>query len=214
MEKWIGLCNILNSEVLWNFVTLISSFIIVKITMKGERRINRENIAIQEQQQGEQRQQEERFHNESIQIEKEQVRANLLPYLKLKKEINIGERELNLFFKLSLQNVGNGGAFDVQVEYKASEDNDLIIYDDGLDCYRYSGFLFDNVLPVGESGSFEILLDKYSKDKVASGRVYFSVLFKDSLYNQYRQKYMFDYNTNLGVGRVESNLPQLIKEKD
>lgn len=202
----------------WHFVTVVTSFIIVEITLRSERKSNRESIEIQQKQQ----QIDERLHNESLQAEKEQVRANLLPFLKLEQEIKIGQRGGYYVFPLTITNLGNSGAFDVNLEYKVSDNNHLCyVYKDELcddvDYYQYTGFLFDNVLPVGHSGSFEILLDSFrngerlqKSDKVAIGEVHFSVLFKDSLYNQYRQEYMFQYNSKSVCGRVESYLPQLI----
>ena len=217
--------NILNNEVFWHFVTVVTSFIIVEITLSSERKNNRESIEMQEKQQKEQQQIDERLHNESLQVEKEQVRVNLLPFLKLEQEIKIGQRNGYYAFPLTITNLGNSGAFDVKVEYKVLDNHLCYVYKDELcgdvDYYQYTGFLFDNVLPVGHSGSFEILLDSFrngehlqKSDKVAIGEVHFSVLFKDSLYNQYRQEYMFQYDSKSGCGRVESYLPQLIAEND
>ena len=38
----------------------------------------------------------------------------------------------------------------------------------------------------------------------------FAIEFKDSLYNLYRQKYMIQFSTKQGCGRVESYLPELV----
>ena len=65
--------NILNNEVFWHFVTVVTSFIIVEITLSSERKNNRESIEIQEKQQKEQQQIDERLHNESLQVEKERL---------------------------------------------------------------------------------------------------------------------------------------------
>ena len=115
--------NILNNEVFWHFVTVVTSFIIVEITLSSERKNNRESIEIQEKQQKEQQQIDERLHNESLQVEKEQVRANLLPFLKLEQEIKIGQRNGYYVFPLTITNLGNSGAFDVKVEYKVIDNH-------------------------------------------------------------------------------------------
>lgn len=213
---------ILNNETFWHFITVISSFIIVMITLSSERKNNRESIEVQRKLQKEQHQINERLHKESLQLEKEQVRANLLPYLKLEQKIKIGQRNGYYVFPLIITNWGNSGAFDVKVEYKVLDNNLIYVYKhklcDNIDYYQYTGFLSDNVLPVGYSGSFELCLDNFrngehfqKNEKVTIGEVHFSILFKDSLYNQYRQNYMFQYDSKDGCGRVESYLPQLIE---
>lgn len=41
---------------------------------------------------------------------------------------------------------------------------------------------------------------------------HFSVKFKDTYYNEYEQDYMFQYSVALGIGRIESYLPRLVKK--
>ena len=215
---------ILKSDIFWNFVSVITSFIIVKITLNSEQKNNRYSIIMQEKQQMEQQQIDEKLHNENVRVTKAQERANLLPFLKLERDIKMAHRGENYYFPLIITNLGNSGAFDVKIEYKVEKDICLCYVDkhevgERIDYYQYNGYLYDNVLPVRQSGVFTISLCSYRNgkclslsDKAVAGEVHFSILFKDSLYNQYRQKYMFQYQSSCEYGRIESYLPQLVEE--
>lgn len=216
--------EILMSDAFWNFLAIIVSFVIVEITLSAERKMNGTNLDIQRNQYQNKLENEERLHKESIELEKEQVRANLLPFLKLNRNIEIGQRNKKHVFPLQIKNCGNSGAFDIRVEYKFREETiDFpFVYKEqcGIETkyYHYCDFLFDNVLSVGESASFGFILNYYENGKPnsnregpAAGEIRFAIYFKDSLYNQYKQEYMIQFSTNVGCGRVESYLPELVK---
>lgn len=218
--------KILENEAFWSFITIITSFVIVKITLKAEQKINKLNLEIQQNQQKTELETQERLHIESIEIEKEQVRANLLPFLKLEQNIEIEKRDTNYVFPLKVTNYGNSGAFEISVQFETLKNRGLCYVckeDLGKEIryYQYTDFLFDNVLPVGQSATFGILLDicidgldYQNNNEFVAGEIQFSILFKDSLYNQYKQAYMIQYTSTLGSGRVESYLPQLVKKMD
>ena len=213
--------DIILNDTFWNFISVVSSFIIVKITLKFEEKSSIENIELQKNQQIERQKLDERLHNENLHVTSEQVRATLFPFLKLEQKITIGQRGEQILFPLKVTNLGNSGALDVQIEFKASDELGFLYVDkckrfDRTDYYLYTDVLYDNVLPVGYSGSFEILLASYKEGEgliksEAFGEVHFSILYKDSLYNQYRQEYMFQYGTDRKCYRIESYLPQLIE---
>lgn len=214
--------NLLGNEALMNFISIISSFVIVIITLHVEKRINNKNLTVQERLQKAQLEEEEKLHRESLIIEKEEARANLLPYLKLEQGASIGKRDENLYFPLKITNLGNGGAFDIAVEHEELENTGLSYvykhdFSDYVVYYQYTGFLSENVLSIGKTGEFELLLNKWPKGghypwtgDVFYDSISFSILFKDSLYNQYRQRYIIQFSSTMEWGRIESYLPELV----
>lgn len=167
----------------------------------------------------------DKCHNESMQLQKDNNRVSQLPFLFLNQDFIIGNREGRFIFPLEITNLGNGVALDIKVKYKTENHRLPYVYKEQLyqreEYYRYTGFLFTNVLPVNSKASFELLLDIYEngkevlqKDKIMSGTVCFSITYKDTYYNEYEQEYMFQYASGIGVGRVETYLPRLIKEND
>ena len=96
--------DIILNDTFWNFISVVSSFIIVKITLKFEEKSSIENIELQKNQQIERQKLDERLHNENIHVTKEQVRANLLPFLKLEQKITIGQRGEQILFPLKVTN--------------------------------------------------------------------------------------------------------------
>jgi len=211
-----------NNDAFWNLVAIISSFIIVKITINAERKLSNKNLELQEKQQKEVSAKEEKLHNESIAIEREQARATLLPFLMLNQEIKLSKRNENYIFPLKITNYGNSIALDIKIKYD-DIDNICFVYKersfDTTQYYQYTGFLFDNVLPTNYSSEFEFLLDvcenrnHYLKlQEPFAGKIHFSILFKDALYNQYQQDYFILFSTTSGCCRVESYLPKLLKK--
>lgn len=215
--------NILSSDVFWNMMTIITSFIVVKITLDADKRKNDKNIEISNRYHKEAIEEEKKLHDESIEIEKRQIRANLLPFLILNQNIELGRRDGHYTFPLKITNIGNGGAFDITVDCIDSIHNDYYVYKEDygktIYYYNYSGFLYRNCLTFNESAEFEFVLNNQIDgrnfspiEKPIAGSIFFKLLFKDALYNQYEQEYMIMYSTYGGCGRIESYLPQLVSK--
>ena len=85
--------------------------------------------------------------------------GKFITFLKLEQKITIGQRGEQILFPLKVTNLGNSGALDVQIEFKASDELGFLYVDkckrfDRTDYYLYTDVLYDNVLPVGYSGLF------------------------------------------------------------
>lgn len=215
--------NILKNEIFWHIMTIITSLLVVKITLVAEKRKNDKNLEISNKQHREVIEEQKKLHDESLEIEKRQVRANLLPFLILNDEIKLGRRGAIYTFPLKVTNIGNGGAFDIKVDYTESDDMQCYVHKENYGnivlYYNYSGYLYRNCLTFNDSAEFEFILNNQvdgvnfsSMEKPIGGRIYFKLLFKDAIYNQYEQEYMIIYSENGECGRIESYLPQLVTE--
>lgn len=216
-----ALKKIVENQIFWNFISSIVPIIVMIITLRFEEKKNIKNAEIQKEQLNKQLEEEKILHKQSLELEKKEVRANLLPFLKLERDIKIFQRHGHYCFALKIINIGNGGAFDVCVRYKTDGIDASYLYKieflENAEYYHYAGFLFQNVLKVGDYGEFEISLHSYEngksiQQKNTSGTVLFTIMYKDSLFNIYSQEYMFNYNLTNGIGRVETYLPKMISE--
>ncbi|WP_394886339.1 hypothetical protein [Clostridium butyricum] len=215
--------RILKSEIFWHMMTIITSFLVVKITLVADKRKNNENLEISNKQHREVIEEEKKLHNESLELEKRQVRANLLPFLILKNNIKLGRRGNGYTFPLKVTNIGNGAAFDIRVDYVESQYNECYVYKEDygnvIRYYEYSDYLYKNCLTFNDSANFEFILNNqvngvnYSPmEKLVGGKILFKLLFKDAVYNQYEQEYMIKYSSKGECGRIESYLPKLVNE--
>lgn len=215
--------SILKNEIFWHMMTIITSFLVVKITLVSEKRKNDKNFENSNKQHREVIEEQKRLHYESIELERKQVRANLLPFLILNDGIKLEKRGENYIFSLRVTNIGNGGAFNIKVDCMESEDNRCYVYKENHGAivlyYDYWGYLYRNCLTFNDSADFEFMLNNqvngvnFSRiEKLMGGRIFFKLLFKDAIYNQYEQEYMILYSSNGECVRVESYLPQLVDE--
>ena len=165
----------------------------------------------------------------NMQLQKENSRVSQLPFLFLDPNIKLGERMGSIIFPLKICNKGNGTALDIRVVSRPDGAGKGIgaglafVYKEkmgeNINIYRYTGYLFTNVLPVNSEAEFELLLDSYNErqgnlraDQNIGGTVCFSIKYKDTYYNEYEQQFMFQYSYSYGVGRCESYLPHLVKQ--
>ena len=216
--------NLLSNDAFWNFASIITSFIIVKMTLHADKVNNRNNNFIQKRQAEEQRRIDDIHHRESIRIEKELARINIMPFLKLEQNICPYIKDGKLYFKLKITNQGSNAAYEVKVDTSDGENNYGYVYKrDLLETelyYRYVGHLDTDFLQVGNSANFILMLDKcingenYSPlDKAECGYINFTISFKDAYKNEYCQEYSLNYLGDKNCQLAESKVP-VLKEKD
>lgn len=233
MEKgcteWIT--SILENVAVINGISLIISVVmpilVMICTLRSQNKRAKIEQKFKEKEFQETMQKNEKYHQESMQLQEESVRVSQRPFLFLNQDFEIGNRKGRHTFPLEITNLGNGTAFQIAVKWESGEIGNCI---NGLPIvcmermverikiYRYTGYLFTNVLPVGSKASFELLLQVYddgneiSQDNLTSGKVQFSIKYEDSYCNEYEQDYMFIFSVATGIGRVESYLPRLVKK--
>lgn len=224
--------NILENEALINGIFLIISVVlpimVMIFTLRSQNKRLKEENEIKERQFKETLQRNDRYHDESVRLQGENNRISQIPFLFLNHDIKIGNRQGKHTFVLEIINIGNGTALDVSVKCESDREGSKVnglpfVYKDQIykrvEIYRYTGFLFTNAIPIDSKASFELLLDVYENDvevpqegNLLVGEVRFKIKYKDIYYNEYEQDYMFQYSLAIGVGRVESYLPRLVKQ--
>jgi hypothetical protein len=205
-----------------NFVPIL----IMICTFRFQKKRYQEEFRIREKEFQDTIERNEKYHQESMSIQEENNRISQIPYLLLNRDFKIGTRKENYIFPLEIKNIGNGIALDIKIKWEEDRQGDRCqglpyVYQrqisEYIEYYRYSDFLSTNVLQINAQASFELLLDICNEEMLlrekgmVSSEVCFTIAYKDAYYNEYEQKYMFQYSTGIGIGRVETYVPQLMK---
>lgn len=232
-----GIMKILENQALINGISLIVSvavpILVMVFTLRSQtKRFKKEN-KVKKKQFRKTLKKNDVHHEESMRMEKEKSRICQLPFLFLKKDVIIEDHQGICVFPLEITNIGSGTALDVSVEtVKVKDENDKegsvlggmpFVHKEikfgNVKIYRYTSFLSTNAIPVNSNAMFKLSLNLYKngleisqEDHFLTGEVEFAIKYKDIHYKKYRQKYMFQYGRGIGVAKVESYLPHLIKK--
>ncbi len=223
--------NLLENEAFVNGISLIVSvtvpILVMIFTLCSQNKRAEREIESRREEFQETLKKNDNYHQESIKLQEENSRISQLPFLVLNQDITIEKRGENYIFPLEIINIGNGIALEISVQTESDYGEKIkglpFVYKEEIleytKIYRYIGFLFTNVLPTSSKASFELMLSIYEneevliqKDELSIGEVHFIIKYKDAYYNEYEQDYMFQYSAIIGVGRVESSLPRLVKK--
>lgn len=222
--------NLLKNEEIRYLISIILSIlvpmIIMEITRKSDEKISKIELRSSQEQFKATLQNSEKQHIENMESQEINNRISVLPFLFLNQNLKLDKRDGRLIFPLEITNLGNGVALDINIKFTIDKNGGIgrfpYVYkkqiSEYLELYMYTGFLYTNVLPVNSKASFELLLNIYEDGKeliqeniTTFGEVLFTITYKDSYYNNYEQKYMFQYGLGMHVGRVESYLPCLVE---
>lgn len=217
-----GLNNIISQ-----IISAVVPILVMIVTLYVGGRRSKKEWRIKESQFKENLEKNENYYQQNIWLQRENNRVSQMPFLFLNQDIKMEDRKGKYTFLPEVTNLGNGTALDINVKFESDKEENTIkglpfVYkkqiDNRTEIYRYTEFLFTNVLPVNSKASFELLLDIYENGKqkeqncdVIAGEVWFTIRYKDTYYNEYEQDYMFQYWAG-GIGRVESYLPHLLNK--
>lgn len=174
---------------------------------------------------------QEAHHLETQRIQLEEIRVSKMPYLRLSlshgKEGRMWEFDGSGYHTvLSLENCGNGAAFDVRPKIVGSF----------LEVYQGSGskglpsldlvqrdYMYDSIIAVGETGKVEVGLLHHDEkgrsvqqlEKSIADRATITFCFRDSLFNDYEQSYTVTIDAKIDHFNIMSQgLPKLVKRRD
>lgn len=198
----------------------IIPIIIMGITLRFTKRQNEYSLNEQKKEFEKSFEAQEKYYLENHKMTQEQHRLSIMPYLILEK-INIGYRNGNPVFNITLKNIGNNIATSISVTYK-EKPNIITTYElnSAKREYLYSGYLFDNILQVNKTGEFEVSLLYNTTDIIPEyistfknyGELKFTITFFDIQMNKYSQSFFFQYNIaneDYPIGRQETSPPRL-----
>ena len=210
------------SDLLQTIGLLVSASIpllVLFVTNHVQGKRHKESMSQQNTQFAEQIETTKANYKKQIQQQSEATRVTYMPFLHLDDEAEFGIRNDRLTIRLRFENLGNGTAFETRVVCCNDVMTELLRVCNAattqgeIPC-RYTAPFSDNVIPIRNKASFELILDRKAPfdNEESCGRFFgelnFKVRFLDAFQNEYHQSFFFQFSEESAI-RTESRMPEL-----
>lgn len=209
----------------WDTPTTISSltsFVVMMITLYCQKKLQENDCKKRQANFEREMQANAEYYIQQIEIAKENARIAYRPFLLLSDDVMIENKVQNGFgLSLKITNIGNGMAGQIRVKYVEEGDNICVMESEKITGaeirYPYIGYLFKNILTIGQSATFSIGryvyvngMDFYEYEEKGKrpSWVRITLLFEDSYENQYEQQVQFILDGNGNTSRFETSNPK------